>query len=79
VIGLLLVGSLSQAQAQATSSVTLAWDPPNGASDIAGYRVYYGTSNGIYPQTINVGNRTTVTVPNLATGQTITSPPITTP
>src|ERR1700675_4510423 len=68
VIGLLLVGSLSQAHA--ASSVTLAWDPPNGTSGIAGYRVHYGTYSGIYPQIINVGNTTTVTVPNLVPGQT---------
>jgi hypothetical protein len=68
VIGLLLVGSLSQAHA--ASSVTLAWDPPNGASGIAGYRLHYGTSSGIYPQIINVGSTTTVTVPNLVPGQT---------
>ena len=67
VIGLLLVGSLSQAHA--ASSVTLAWDAPNAASGIAGYRVYYGNSSGIYPQIIDVGNSTTVTVPNLVPGQ----------
>jgi lipopolysaccharide transport system permease protein len=32
--------------------------------------VYYGTSSGSYPQIINVGNRTTATVSNLASGQT---------
>jgi Fibronectin type III domain/FG-GAP-like repeat len=67
-IGLLLVGSLSQAHA--ASSVTLAWDPPSGMSNITGYLVHYGTSSGSYPQIINVGNRTTVTVPNLVPGQT---------
>jgi Fibronectin type III domain len=67
-IGLLVGGSLSQAQE--TASVTLAWDPPSGASGIAGYRVYYGTSSGSYPQIINVGNTTTATVSNLVSGQT---------
>jgi hypothetical protein len=32
--------------------------------------LYYGTSSGSYPQIINVGNTTTITVPNLAAGQT---------
>lgn len=66
-LGLLVFGSLSQALA--ASSVTLAWDPPSRA-DIAGYRVYYGTASGSYPQIINVGNTTTATVSNLAPGQT---------
>src|SRR5271165_4001992 len=67
-IGLLLAGSLSQAQT--TSSLTLAWNPPSDASGIAGYFVYYGTSSGSYQQIINVGNTTTATISNLTVGQT---------
>jgi len=67
-IGLLLSGSLSQAQT--TSSLTLAWNPPSDASGIAGYFVYYGTSSGSYQQIINVGNTTTATISNLTVGQT---------
>src|SRR5271165_6572347 len=67
-IGLLLAGSLSQAQT--TSSLTLAWNPPSDASGIAGYFVYYGTSSGSYQQVINVGNTTTATISNLTVGQT---------
>src|SRR5271166_567081 len=69
VLGLLFVGLLSQAQAQATSSVTLAWNPPSGTTGIAGYRVYYGTSSGSYTQIINVGNTTTATLSGLTPGQ----------
>jgi hypothetical protein len=36
------------------ASVTLAWDPPNNESDVAGYRVYYGRTSGIYESFINV-------------------------
>jgi hypothetical protein len=67
VIGLLFVGLLSHAQAP--SNVTLTWNP-SISPGIAGYRLYYGTSSGSYPQIINVGNTTTITVPNLAAGQT---------
>jgi len=66
-IGLLLVGLLSQAQA--ASSVTLAWDV-SAEPGIAGYRLYYGTSSGNYSQVIDVGNTTVATVSNLAAGQT---------
>jgi hypothetical protein len=67
-LGPLLVGSLSDAQG--TASVSLAWNPPSNSSGIAGYRVYYGTSSGVYPNIIDVGNSTTATIPDLASGQT---------
>ena len=67
VSGLLFVGWLSQAEA--ASSVTLAWNP-GGGSGIAGYRVHYGTSSGSYPETLNVGNTTTATVSGLTPGHT---------
>ena len=45
----------------ATGSVTLAWEPPTTNEDgsplidLAGFRVYYGTSSGDYIDVINVG------------------------
>jgi len=56
-------------QAQAATSVTLAWNP-SGASGIAGYRLHYGTSSRSYSQTRDLGNTTTTTVSNLLPGQT---------
>jgi hypothetical protein len=50
-------------------NVRLAWnsDPiPN----LAGYRLYYGTAPNVHTQKIEVGNFTTVSVPNLIQGQT---------
>jgi hypothetical protein len=55
--------------AQSSQSVTLAWNP-GASSGIAGYRVYYGTSSGSYPQILDVGITTTATVSNLIAGQT---------
>ena len=37
-------------------------------TDLAGYNLYYGTASGNYTQNINVGNVTTYTTSNLATG-----------
>lgn len=64
---LLLAGACSLAQA--SHSVTLAWDVVP-EPDIAGYRLDYGISSGNYTQSINVGLVTTVSVTNLTPGNT---------
>ena len=72
-IRILLIWVLSFAAlltpALASQSVTLAWDPSPDA-DITGYRLKYGTSSGSYTQSLQVGNTTTATVPNLTAGAT---------
>lgn len=65
--------SNSPASASATSNgVTLAWDPPSGASNLSGYRIYIGTAPGKYLQPagqgISVGNVTTYTLLGLSGG-----------
>src|SRR5258708_20254013 len=62
-----LLGSV--ASAGATQSVTLAWGQ-NTEPDIAGYRLKYGSSSGVYTQTIDAGTTTTGTVANLSAGST---------
>ncbi|MFQ5848430.1 MAG: tetratricopeptide repeat protein [Candidatus Methylomirabilales bacterium] len=49
--------------------VSLAWDP-NPEADLAGYKVYIGTSSQTYTQTIDVGHVTTYTAPDLVPGET---------
>jgi hypothetical protein len=51
-----------------TGSITLTW-PASTSPSTAGYKVYYGTSSGVYSWVINVGKVTTVTIPNLIEGQ----------
>lgn len=48
-------------------NVSLQWDP-NSESDLAGYKVYYGTSPGQYGTPITIGVTTTYTVSNLVPG-----------
>ena len=49
--------------------VTLAWDA-NTESDLAGYKLHYGTASNSYSVHIDVNNVTTYTVAGLTAGQT---------
>src|SRR2546422_7956024 len=50
------------------AQVTLAWDP-NTDPDLAGYKLYYGTSSGSYPFSVDVGNVTSYTLSALLEGR----------
>ncbi len=50
---------------QGAPTVSLAWDR-NPESDIAGYRLKYGTQSGVPTATIEVGNDTAITVTDLS-------------
>lgn len=59
-----------------TGSATLTWQPPTERTDgstlsnLSGYRIYYGNSQGSYPNTVNVTNPglTSYMIENLAGG-----------
>lgn len=51
-----------------TGSIKLAWDP-NTDPNVAGYKVYYGTSPGKYGHGFAVGNVTTYVLTGLIKGQ----------
>lgn len=63
-------------QQAATGSATLSWSPPTARTDgtaltnLAGYRIHYGTSSGSYPNSITIDNPgiTTYVVENLTSG-----------
>jgi hypothetical protein len=50
-------------------SAVVAWDP-NTESDLMGYKLYVGTSSGVYGSPIDVGNFTDYEVRNLEPGRT---------
>jgi len=63
--------SFTTVQATPSGTAILAWDPVV-ATNLSGYRIYYGTAPGTYfqplGQGINVGNVTTYTVTGLTSG-----------
>jgi hypothetical protein len=65
--GLILFAALFVGPVSRATSVRLAWDP-NPEPDVAGYRVYYGSQPGIYPQVVDAGNATSAEVTGLVAG-----------
>ena len=47
--------------------VTVAWDA-NTEENLAGYKLYYGTSSRDYPQNVDVGNNTQHTLTDITNG-----------
>lgn len=66
----------SSSSSVATASVSLTWTAPTQNTDgapigtITGYRIHYGTSLSLPMQSVVVGPVTSLTINNLATGQT---------
>ena len=56
---------------------TLSWVAPSTnedgtpLTDLAGYKIYYGTASGNYTQNIDAGNVTTYAFTNLTDGKTL--------
>ena len=51
------------------ADITLSWDPDSDPS-VVGYRLYAGTTSGVYTQTNEAGAATSVLVANLTPGKT---------
>lgn len=64
-----LLAMTAGAFAAANQSVTLAWNA-NPETNIAGYRLRYGTTSGSYPNTVDAGTNLSATASGLATGTT---------
>ena len=55
--------------AQASISVSLAWDP-SPDTNVVGYALYYGNASGNYPVRVDAGIQTSTTVTGLTAGLT---------
>ncbi|QJE98581.1 fibronectin type III domain-containing protein [Luteolibacter luteus] len=65
----LLVFSASRAADVPAPPVSLVWNA-NPESNIAGYKVHFGTASGTYSQVIDVQNQTSAALPQLILGNT---------
>ena len=65
----ILFFTLVLCQSALAAQIKLAWDA-NGESDLAGYKIYYGTSSKSYSGSVDVGNVTSYTLTGLTQGQT---------
>lgn len=66
VLVMVLVGMVNFAHGAA---VRISWSP-NSESDLAGYKVYYGTASGSYSKVVNTGLSTYVDISGLSSGMT---------
>ncbi len=78
VFSLFFIFCLLNANSAFAGSATLSWTPPTTnvdstpLTDLAGFKIYYGTSSGYYTQSIDINNTATTTyqVNNLTDGTT---------
>jgi type IV pilus assembly protein PilY1 len=66
---LIILSSLFLYQSALAAQIRLAWDV-NTESNLAGYKVYYGTSSKSYAGSVDVGNATTYNLTGLTEGKT---------
>ena len=68
-IVLLVLSLLFPVTALQAAEVTLAWDQ-NPEPSVQGYRVYYGTTSGVYTDVVDAGSRTDCVISGLDPGVT---------
>src|SRR4030043_821228 len=65
----IVLSSLFLYQSALAAQIKLAWDA-NTESNLAGYKVYYGTSSKSYTGSVDVGNTTAYDLTGLTEGKT---------
>lgn len=75
-VGTEAVAPISSGSGSGTGVATLAWNAPttnadgSTLTDLAGYKIYFGVTPGVYTKSIDVGSNTTHQVSNLTVGTT---------
>jgi hypothetical protein len=62
-----LFAMLAMLEKTNASNIILNWNP-SVSRNVTGYDVYYGTTSGNYPYSVNAGHATTITISNLIPG-----------
>jgi hypothetical protein len=65
----LFIPALARAAEVPAPPVSLSWSP-NPESDVAGYKIYFGTVSGDYPTVQDVGDVTSAALPPMILGRT---------
>jgi len=68
-VAVFLLSFACSVQAVYSAQVTLAWNA-NTDPNIAGYKIYYGTSSRNYDVSLDVGNFTSCTIADMEEGET---------
>jgi hypothetical protein len=66
---ILLLSGLLFSNVGLAAQIRIAWDP-NTEPDVAGYKIYYGTSSKSYTGSVDVGNVTSCTLKGFKKGET---------
>jgi hypothetical protein len=65
----LLLALAAGVRAETAETLSVEWDPSPEA-EVIGYRVSVGSAPGVYDSTVDVGNKTTFTLPSVVAGRT---------
>jgi hypothetical protein len=68
-VALTVTAASSSSPPSSNSTATLTWNADT-STNLAGYKVHFGTASGVYSSSISLGNVTSYTVTNLLIGNT---------
>jgi hypothetical protein len=67
--GIVFLVALKENPGQAGQSVTLGWQQ-SSSPDAVGYNIYFGSASGVYTNTVDAGNASSITLGGMVSGTT---------